>query len=240
MSAVIATCLLRTGLEAGHKAILAFAAPVITGNVIAMRVSHDETLPIACMSARGSFMFACLCATLSPKWPSFCEMGYILLQHYACQPHTRKHAHTLPQCANQGCICMGLYRNLRLLEAAGAELVPFSPIEDGLPVQLAGVYLGGGYPERHCHRLSANKAMRAALLAFAKAGGVVYGECGGLLYLTQSLQPLSDLPNTMGRPSILNVSGQQRYIAGIADRVLLYAMVGKAGPWVWLPETACL
>ena len=76
--------------------------------------------------------------------------------------------------------------------------MPFSPIEDGLPAHLAGVYLGGGYPERHCHQLSANKSLRASLLAFARAGGVIYGECGGLLYLTQSLQPLSDLPSAMG------------------------------------------
>ena len=90
------------------------------------------------------------------------------------------------------------HRNLRLLEANGAELVSFSPMEDGFPAGLAGLYLGGGYPERHAHALSGNKGMRAAVRAFAGAGGVVYGECGGLLYLTQSLQPLSDLPSAMG------------------------------------------
>ena len=102
---------------------------------------------------------------------------------------------TTPHCFKHAKV----HRNLRFLEAAGAELVPFSPIEDSFPARLAGVYLGGGYPERHAHALSANKGMRAALLAFALAGGVVYGECGGLLYLTQSLQPLSDLPSAMGK-----------------------------------------
>lgn len=76
--------------------------------------------------------------------------------------------------------------------------MPFSPMEDEFPASLSGVYLGGGYPERHCGALAGNKGLRAALLAFACAGGVVYGECGGLLYLTQSLQPLSDLPSSMG------------------------------------------
>ena len=52
------------------------------------------------------------------------------------------------------CVC----RNLRLLELAGAEIVPFSPIADAmLPDSLAGIYLGGGYPECHAAELAANK-----------------------------------------------------------------------------------
>ena len=40
--------------------------------------------------------------------------------------------------------------------------------------------------------------MRGAVKAFAEAGGVIYAECGGLLYLSQSLQPLGELPSAMG------------------------------------------
>ena len=47
---------------------------------------------------------------------------------------------------------------------------------------------------------AANRSMRAAVKAFADAGGVVYAECGGLLYLSQSLQPLNELPCSMGAP----------------------------------------
>ena len=88
--------------------------------------------------------------------------------------------------------------NLRLLEEAGADLVFFSPIEDCLPVNLAGLYLGGGYPEKYAQELSKNRMLLVAVKAFAEAGGVVYAECGGLIYLSQSIQPLQEPPASMG------------------------------------------
>lgn len=78
--------------------------------------------------------------------------------------------------------------NLRRLEAAGATLVPFSPLADAtLPADVDGVYLGGGYPEVHAAALSANRTMTAALRALAARGGPVYAECGGLMYLSEAI-----------------------------------------------------
>ncbi|KAA6423400.1 MAG: cobyrinic acid a, partial [Trebouxia sp. A1-2] len=87
--------------------------------------------------------------------------------------------------------------NLRLLEEAGADLIFFSPIEDCLPVNLAGLYLGGGYPEKYAQELSKNRMLLVAVKAFAEAGGVVYAECGGLIYLSQSIQPIQEPPASM-------------------------------------------
>jgi len=84
--------------------------------------------------------------------------------------------------------CFYYHENLELLRDAGAELCFFSPIADLLPEGLHGIYLGGGYPEMHAAELAANKPLLAAVQAFAKAGGVVYGECGGLMYLGKSIQ----------------------------------------------------
>ena len=98
-------------------------------------------------------------------------------------------------------------RNLTLLEEAGAELVFFSPLHDPLPHGIGGIYLGGGYPERHAAALAANTGLLAAIKAFAEAGGVVYAECGGLLYVSQSIQPLDDLPRSMGAPLLAHILG---------------------------------
>ncbi len=88
--------------------------------------------------------------------------------------------------------------NLRLLEEAGARLVFFSPLSDGLPAGISGLYFGGGYPERHAEALAANRQLRAAVRAFADAGGVIYAECGGMIYLSHSLQSIEGLPADMG------------------------------------------
>ena len=79
--------------------------------------------------------------------------------------------------------------NLDLLREAGAELVPFSPLNDGaLPEKLDGVIIGGGYPEAHAEALTANTGMRTSIKAFADSGRPVYAECGGLMYLSRRLQ----------------------------------------------------
>lgn len=76
---------------------------------------------------------------------------------------------------------------LEALEAAGADIVCFSPLRDnGLPA-CDGVYLGGGFPEMFAARLASNRPMRESLAAAAGAGLPVYAECGGLIYLCEAV-----------------------------------------------------
>ncbi len=78
--------------------------------------------------------------------------------------------------------------NLDLLREQGADIIPFSPIADrALPADLDALYLGGGYPELYARELSANTPMLDQIRAFARSGGHIYAECGGLLYLSQQL-----------------------------------------------------
>ncbi len=78
---------------------------------------------------------------------------------------------------------------LNLLQLAGAELVPFSPLhESALPEDIGGIYLGGGFPEEHAQSLSANVSMRKALAQLLQRGLPCYAECGGLMYLCQSIR----------------------------------------------------
>jgi cobyrinic acid a,c-diamide synthase len=71
--------------------------------------------------------------------------------------------------------------------AAGAEIVPFSPLADEGPDASADVaWLPGGYPELHAGRLAANGNFRQRLCAFAQTRPV-HGECGGYMVLGAGL-----------------------------------------------------
>lgn len=77
--------------------------------------------------------------------------------------------------------------NFDLLREAGAELLFFSPLQDPLlPPDLDALYLGGGFPEIYVRELSENESMKASLRVFYEGGGLIYGECGGLIYLTRA------------------------------------------------------
>ena len=90
--------------------------------------------------------------------------------------------------ARDEAFCFYYTDNLELLEQAGAELVPFSPINEPLPTNIEGIYIGGGYPELHANKLANNTATRDAIREFASAGGPIYAECGGLMYLAHTLE----------------------------------------------------
>jgi cobyrinic acid a,c-diamide synthase len=80
----------------------------------------------------------------------------------------------------------------------GAELIRFSPIsDDALPAGIDGVLLGGGYPEAHAAALAANVSLVAELRRFAAAGGPIYAECGGLMYLTRAIRTLDGATHAM-------------------------------------------
>jgi len=79
--------------------------------------------------------------------------------------------------------------SLDLLEAWGAEIVPFSLLEDReLPPGVGGVYIGGGFPELYARELSENNSMRHSFKQAAQRGLPIYAECGGLMYLGESIE----------------------------------------------------
>lgn len=85
--------------------------------------------------------------------------------------------------------CFYYQENLELLKRCGLNIVKFSPLSDKqLPESACGVYLGGGYPELYAQMLSENISMRNALREAAEADIPILAECGGFLYLQQTLE----------------------------------------------------
>ena len=77
--------------------------------------------------------------------------------------------------------------DLEALQAAGAELVFFNTLTDARLPEVDGLFIGGGFPETQMAALEANVAMRADIKAKIEAGLPTYAECGGLMYLCESL-----------------------------------------------------
>ena len=90
--------------------------------------------------------------------------------------------------AQDAAFCFYYADSLHALERMGAQLVPFSPISDpGLPPDIHGLYLGGGYPELHAQALSENASMRRCIRQALSDGLPCIAECGGFLYLNSTL-----------------------------------------------------
>ena len=91
--------------------------------------------------------------------------------------------------AGDRAFCFYYADNLECLRRLGAELVFFSPLEDpGLPENIQGIYLGGGYPEVYVKKLSENTSMLTSMRRAAERKIPVLAECGGYMYLSREIQ----------------------------------------------------
>lgn len=100
--------------------------------------------------------------------------------------------------ARDEAFCFTYAETLDALEDAGAELVFFSPLRDeGVPGRACALYLPGGYPELYAARLSGNEAMLRSVRAAVEAGMPTVAECGGFLYLGQTLEGMDGVSYPM-------------------------------------------
>jgi cobyrinic acid a,c-diamide synthase len=89
--------------------------------------------------------------------------------------------------ADDRAFCFKYSDSLGLLEEMGAELLPFSPLEDGsLPENIQGLYLCGGYPELYSEELSKNKSMLKSVREAVLNKLPCIAECGGFMYLSEA------------------------------------------------------
>ena len=91
--------------------------------------------------------------------------------------------------ARDEAFCFYYQENLDFLTREGYQLVPFSPLHDReLPDGLTALLLGGGYPELYAGQLAENEEMLKGIRRAAAAGVRILAECGGFLYLHQTLE----------------------------------------------------
>lgn len=104
-------------------------------------------------------------------------------------PRRRRPARTAIAIARDAAFNFYYQDSLDLLQAWGAELVPFSPLADAaLPEGVGGVYLGGGYPELHAAELAGNRSMLGSLRSALRRGTTVLAECGGAMYAGSGIE----------------------------------------------------
>ncbi len=90
--------------------------------------------------------------------------------------------------AQDEAFCFTYAETLEAFRDAGAEVVFFSPLRDtALPENIGGLYLPGGYPELHARELSGNTSLLREIKQKIESGLPTAAECGGFLYLGQSL-----------------------------------------------------
>lgn len=78
--------------------------------------------------------------------------------------------------------------NLEAIDRTGAVRIAVDPLKDAELPPLDALYIGGGFPEMHAARLAGNTSFRCSVAAAARGGLPIWAECGGLMFLSQSIQ----------------------------------------------------
>ncbi|SCZ79362.1 cobyrinate a,c-diamide synthase [Pseudobutyrivibrio xylanivorans] len=95
--------------------------------------------------------------------------------------------------ARDQAFCFYYRENLEIFKELGVKLVEFSPINDSkLPENINGILLGGGYPENYLKELSGNESMKASIKTAYDNGMPILAECGGFMYLSESVKNQND------------------------------------------------
>jgi len=116
--------------------------------------------------------------------------------------------------------------------AAGAEIVPFSPLAGQTPDQPAdAIYLPGGYPELHAGTLAANTAFMDGLRQAARKGTAIYGECGGYMTLGTGLIDADGKRHAMAGllPVVTSFAERKLHLGYRHGALLADSPLGKAG-----------
>ena len=110
--------------------------------------------------------------------------------------------------------------DLEAFEQAGASLVPIDTLHDSDLPEIDGLFIGGGFPERHAAGLAANGNLRRNIKTAIEAGLPAYAECGGLMYLSRGLSwngERHEMVGVLPAESIMHQRSQGRGYVKLAE-----------------------
>ena len=121
--------------------------------------------------------------------------------------------------------------SLAELEAHGAKIIAFSPLHDEALPEVDGVLIGGGFPEMFAAQLAENASMRASLCRAAEEGMPLYAECGGYMYLMQSLVDFDGVEHAMAGifPARARMTEKLQMVGYVEAEQTVDTVLGSAG-----------
>ena len=122
--------------------------------------------------------------------------------------------------------------NLRLLESC-CTVRYFSPLQDAALPECDLLYIGGGYPEVFREELFQNTAMITSIRSHAQKGGTIYAECGGLMYLMDTIDGTPATGVLHGCSEMTGSLNRFGYVTIVLERD---CMLGKAGDKITAQE----
>ncbi|HZS15162.1 MAG TPA: cobyrinate a,c-diamide synthase [Candidatus Dormibacteraeota bacterium] len=127
--------------------------------------------------------------------------------------------------------CFYYPENLELLEDAGCEIVPFSPLEErSVPRDVDGLYFGGGFSEMFVPLLAANRPMLESVVRARQQGVPIYAECGGVLLMADTLRTGDGVVHRMAGVIPVDVALEDTPRMGYRDvRLMSDCLLGPAG-----------
>ena len=121
--------------------------------------------------------------------------------------------------------------SLKVLEKMGAQIVPFSPLHDEKLPAVDGVLIGGGFPEMFAAQLAANISLRQELKALATDGLPILAECGGYMYMMESLRDFAGNTHEMvgALPGKTEMTAKLQMVGYVEAELQADSLLGKKG-----------
>ena len=121
--------------------------------------------------------------------------------------------------------------SLKVLRRLGAEIVTFSPLHDAQVPEVDGLLIGGGFPEMFAARLAANASMRQDIYRLAQSGLPILAECGGYMYMMESLTDFEGRSHAMvgALPGRTEMTAKLQMVGYVEAELAVDSLLGSKG-----------